>query len=435
MSQFADESLTSPSWILHLLLLSRARDERLLGVMFDSGVYDVNNLPRQGAAVFETPISTHYAGQKRKMIQTVVHELGHALNLAHRFEREIGRADSTSFMNYDWRYKGGYQHAEYWRNFRFTFDDDEVRFLRHAPLPLILPGKAEFHTARYWSEGTGGYSPYVPEVPITDLGLSLAPPPTGPIFGFGTPVFLSATLTNNTNQTLDLPDYFLDPKSGLLQLLVKRLTGPGPSGGNETRFRPIFTRCYDRPAGIAEILNPGQTMSNNINLTFGSAGFTFAEPGNYEVTAVLALYDNAQKVEYIVKSDPLTIRIAYPQSPDEERDALEIFSSDIGYYFALGGSDVLDKAADKLEAIRQKRQGKKATISDPLVAYIGRCQAINLSREFITYKDGDYSKRPANISKAISILDFVGKTAKQLFDADTLGGTNSLARALKKGMK
>lgn len=141
MAQFAQEPIDRKSWNLHLLLLQESTLAGLLGVMFDSGEADVNQLPRQGAAVFQRPIKTR-PDWPRKLIQTTVHELGHALNLAHRFERPVGRADSTSFMNYDWKYLGGMNADRFWREFDFTFDADEVAFLRHGPLANILRSKA-----------------------------------------------------------------------------------------------------------------------------------------------------------------------------------------------------------------------------------------------------------------------------------------------------
>ena len=34
-----------------------------------------------------------------------------------------------------------------------------------------------------------------------------------------------------------------------------------------------------------------QSIPNNVNLTYGSSGFAFAEPGAYEVTALLPSFD------------------------------------------------------------------------------------------------------------------------------------------------
>jgi hypothetical protein len=428
MSQFADESLDKKDWLLHLLILSRAKLKGLLGLMFDTGVMDLNNLPRQGVAVFMNAITGHPAGTGRKCIQTIVHELGHALNLVHRFEREVGRADSTSFMNYDWRYLGGNNIDKYWKDFRFSFDEDEIKFMRHAPWPKIIPGGAEFHTIKYWYEGTGGYSPYAPEIPISDLELKLSPPPTGPLFGFGTPVFLSVSLINKGSEKINIPGFYLDPKTGFLEILVKRQTLNGDS--RTIKFKPVITRCYDIGDHINDILNHGQSMSNNINLTFGSAGFTFAEPGNYEITAVLSIYSGNNN--YVVKSEPLFIRIEYPKTREEELDALKIFNKDVGYYLALGGSDYLTNAEIKLKEVRARRQGVEKIISDPLVAYITRCIAINLSRDFVYYKEGKFNIRKAKLVKAVELFGQLKTNDDKIFDKATLTGTRSLMKSVEK---
>lgn len=113
----------------------------------------------------------------RKVIQTTIHELGHALNLAHRFEREVGRADSLSHMNYDHLYKLGGHRDEFWEQYRFTFDPDELSFIRHGVRAHVIPGGRAFHSLRYWADGDGGYVPYRPEVPLPWFRLRLAPPP------------------------------------------------------------------------------------------------------------------------------------------------------------------------------------------------------------------------------------------------------------------
>ena len=427
MVQFADETLSRKAWTLHLLLLSQARMSGLLGIMFDTGVEDENGFPRQGAAVFTEPIQGHPAGFERKVLQTVVHELGHALNLAHRFERVVSRADSTSFMNYDWRYLGGNRQSQFWREFKFTFDPDEIRFFRHGPWSAVIPGGAEFHTINYWSDGTGGYSPYLPEVALQGLNLMLHPPESGALFDFGQPVILTVELKNIAAQPQDIPAYYLDPKSGFLEVMVRRLGRRRRRLPEDlTFFTPILTRCWDAKKTTAERLAAGQSMTNNLNLTFGSSGFTFAEPGNYEITAMLALYDDAQQVERVVKSDPLRIRVGYPHTANEERDAGDIFRKDVGYYFALGGSDILTGAAERLEEIRKRRQGKAKQITDPLAAYIVRCQAINASRDFISYEKGKFKTRVSDKKAAISLLDQLEAMGSRFFDKATIRGNRTL---------
>jgi hypothetical protein len=195
MTDLAATPMLASSWHLSLLLLSKAMNPGLLGVMFDVRP----PLPRQGAAVFATRIREipGLAQPDRKVIQTTVHELGHALNLAHRFEREVGRADSLSHMNYDHRYKLGGHREEFWEQYKFKFDPDELGFIRHGVRAHVIPGGRAFHSLRYWADGDGGYVPYRPEVPYPWFRLGLAPPAT-PFFQFGQPVFLEMSLKNVT---------------------------------------------------------------------------------------------------------------------------------------------------------------------------------------------------------------------------------------------
>lgn len=260
----------------------------------------------------------------------------------------------------------------------------------------------------------------------------LRPPESGVLFDFGQPVILTEELKNTAAQPLDIPAYYLDPKSGFLEILVRRIGRRRRRLPEDlTVFTPILTRCWDVKKTATERLTPGQSMTNNLNLTFGSAGFTFAEPGNYEITAILALYDDFRGVERIVKSDPLRVRIGHPHTPNEERDAADIFRKDVGYYFALGGSDVLKDAAERLEEIRKRRQGKAKEITDPFAAYVVRCQAINASREFIKYEKGKYKSRVSDKEAAISLLDQLEATGNRFFDKVTIMGNRALRNQLK----
>lgn len=421
MQDYAQASLSERAWELHLLLLSEAKLKGLLGVMFDTTAV----LPRQGAAVFAGAIRKRAgADADRKLIQTSVHELGHALNLAHRFERVVGRADSTSFMNYDWRYLGANNAEKFWEGFAFKFDPDELAFLRHAPRPAVIPGGAAFHSVRYWNEGTGGYSAYVPETAIGDLKLELRPPVNGALFNFAQPVFLEVRLTNLGDQAIEFPPDLLDPKTGVLEILIRK------TGGTSTRslaeaepFSPIMQRCVEVPPEAAETVAPQQSLANNVNLTYGSSGFAFAEPGAYEVTALLSFAD--EKQDFIVRSEPLPIRVAAPMQIAEEHDAMDLFRDDVGVYLALGGNRNLETAHDKLAAIAERRGGDT---SDPIVATIVRAQALDATREYVRRAPGDdFSRDDAKPALAEDLLGQLDKAALGAFDAVTAGRTRELA--------
>lgn len=422
MVDLAQASLARPDWELHLLLLSQPSRPGLLGIMFD----DRGPLPRQGAAVFASEIQelTHSDHRARKLIQTTVHELGHALNLVHRFEREVGRADSTSFMNYDWHYKGGGHRDEFWQKFDFTFDTDELEFLRHGPRPAVIPGGAPFHSARYWSDASGGYVPYAPEVEIPFLSLTLSPPQNGPIFDFAQPVFLAVKLTNDSNRPIELAPQWLDPKSGLLDIVIRKRH----TDSEARTFVPVTHRCYDIAAIQRVTLQPGESMKNNLNLTFGCAGFPFAEPGEYEVTAVMAFPNQEYNREFVIRSDPLRIRVRYPDNRIEEENAEVLLREDVGLYFALGGSRGLPEAHDDLEEIRDHRQDEAGQVTDPIVACITRCQGIDVGRPYIRYRDGEFIEESGDREKAAELLEKLEPETLEVFDAHTAESTQKLAQ-------
>ncbi|MFO7681404.1 MAG: acetyltransferase [Chloroflexota bacterium] len=431
LRDFSQASLSQRAWELHLLLLSRSTRNGLLGVMFDSE----DNLPRQGTAVFASAIRDLFGtSADRKLIQTTTHELGHALNLAHRFERVVGRADSLSFMNYDWRYKGGNHRHEYWNKFDFAFDDDELEFIRHAPLPALIPGGAPFHSINYWADGNGGYSPYVPEVDMSGYRLTLTPPLGGPVFEFGQPVFLGVELTNETGRTIDIPPVLLDPKAGFLEVLIRRWQGDSNTGdlSNADIFVPVFQRCFDLDESVFDIVPDGKSIKDNLNLTFGSGGFAFAEPGVYDVTALVVLYDSANQRDRIIRSNTLRIRVGVPKSQAEEQDGMVLLRSDVGLYFALGGSDGLDKADDDLSALMERRMGKAKLVTDPVSANIVRCKGINAGRPYIRYQSGKYTERDGDRAEAASWLEKLSSRALKAFDAATAASTEQLAAKHKK---
>lgn len=431
MQDFGQESLEQRAWALHLLLLGRSDQRGLLGVMFD----DTQVLPRQGAAVFAQEIrGIPGINHSRKLIQTSVHELGHALNLAHRFERVVGRADSSSFMNYDWRYMGGEKVDEFWERFAYAFDPDELSFLRHGPRPAVIPGGAAFHSSQYWNEGTGGYSPYVPESPLEGFELELRPALAGRLFAFAQPIFLDITLKNLSGQAIDLPPGLLDPKSGVLEILIRK------TGGRSTKsladvgsFQPILQRCFDLDPGARETLPDQGHISNNINLTYGSSGFHFADPGAYEVTALLAIFDPQSETDFIVRSPALPIRVAAPQSVQEDRDAMDLFRDDVGVYLALGGNRNLEGAHQTLEEFVARRAGATGEVTDPVAASIVRAQALDARRDYVRLQDGEYRHLRKDEDRAAGLLGRLGDTSLQAFDAVTARGTQSLAESYRAG--
>ena len=401
MSDLAQSPMDMRVWQLHLLLLSRSNRPGLLGVMFDSA----DALPRQGCAVFVNEIrGIQGIDHERKLIQTTVHELGHALNLAHRFERVVGRADSTSFMNYDWRYRGGNRQEEFWNHFHFTFDDDEFEFLRHAPMAPVIPGGAAFHSANYWLDGHGGYSPYVPEAPLAGWQLSISPADGRQLLRFSEPVMLRTVLTNTSKRTVEVPKFLLDTKAGFLEVSIRRVHAGSTAGGGSgaASFSPVMQRCFQWDAADDMRLQPGESMEDDVNLTFGSGGFAFAEPGTYDIHALLILFDNVAQRELVARSNTLRLRIAAPRSDDEEHDALDFFTPSVGMYIALGGAPTLKSARAGLERIVERHRGDLANTA---VASLSKTMAFDDARTYVRYQEGGFVATASAVERAASSID------------------------------
>jgi hypothetical protein len=423
MSDLSQAPLLRRSWDVHMLVLSRSDRAGLLGVMFDTS----DALPRQGCAVFAEEIrGIQGIDHERKLIQTTVHEVGHALNLTHRFERVVGRADSLSFMNYDWRYRGGRREAEYWNQFAFSFDPDELEFLRHAPLPPLIPGGAPFHSVAYWADGTGDYSPYVPESPLAGWTLTLMPPNAGPVLRFAQPVLMRVLLTNKSGRTVEIPTFMLDPKAGFLEVLIKRVNSGAVGRGSTAAesFTPLMQRCFQWDAADSTRLQDGESLEDNINLTFGSGGFAFAEPGTYDVTTLLVVFDQAQQRDLIVPSNTIRVRIGAPRSDEDERDAMEFFTPEVGMYLTLGGSAALTKARDTLDELANRRNND---MDDPLVAHITRARAIDSARAYVRYEDHKFYVTRPNVERAAGLLTKLRDNGARTFDAATARQTAHLA--------
>ncbi|MBL7258132.1 hypothetical protein [Paractinoplanes lichenicola] len=426
-AQRAQRPLAAPAWQLQLLMLSRSTRDNLYGVMFDLD----GKLPRQGCAVFAEEIREHQP--ERQVIHTIAHEVGHALNLTHRFEPSIGRDHSTSFMNYPWAYLGGDREDEYWQKADYTFDPDELAFLRHGTRPAVMPGGAAFHSHDYWSLAPGGHPPYVPDQPTPGLALTLVPPEGGPYFAFGQPVQLTVSLANSTGAPIWLPAGILDIKAGYLGVAVQRMTGTVPVPAAAEAFVPMTQRCLSFTSDNTE-LPDGFVKDENISVWFGANGFAVAEPGGYRLTPILNLPGRAGRPPRVVVGRPLTIRVAYPKTADDERHAVELLEPEVGAWLALGGGNACGGAAGTVQAIQEER-ATRFGVHDPLAASLTRTLGIHFSRSYLTADARrQFTPGPTDDTRAVRLLSrlVADPDAMSRFDRVTAAATRSLATKVRQ---
>lgn len=301
--------------------------DSVLGVMYDFGMHDLNNAAREGVAVFYahgllSDPRTPEEIRRREYVYTLVHEIGHALNLQHSFEK--GRPAALSWMNYPDFYPRGRDRGpdwdgtrEFWNQFEECFDLEELRHLWHATPREIRAGGFDFGVYEEGaSPGFGGQaSPRRtrlganPMRMMPGIHLSFTNPKretpgrgrTGAIeFDLGEPVFLDFTVQNRGSAAAVVPTA-LDPMDGFVRV---EITTPS---GRTVRYRPPVSLC--RSPG-ARVLHPDEAVSNDAGLALflGHRGAIFTEPGTYLVRAHLSGIDGGR----VGFSEPTPIVVRHP---------------------------------------------------------------------------------------------------------------------------
>ena len=421
LSQVGSSLDDRPEWDLHFFVLSGTDRTGLEGVMFDLD----DHRPRQGAAIFVDSIRSAQPDPDlidRRMLKTAVHELGHALNLRHRFDPVVRRTRSLSPMNYDWIYPDGAD--QYWENYgEGCFDRDELTFLRHGPRNQIIPGGAPFGTAAYWDAKASSSLATTADQPLANLSLWLTPPPAGPTFLYGQPIFLEVSLLNNGAEPIRVPHHILDLKAGRLAFLIEPLDDATDSNAGKLGepFVPVLQRCFNPRAAQWFDLHYGDSLHSNANLSYGSSGPTFADPGRYAVTPVLTFpSDSMTGLDQVIIGPPLHIRVQPPLTRADARDAELLLSrSDIGISLALGGATCFEAAAGDLAEIRERRRRDSIGSSpDPIAVTIARTSGL-------------FEQRKGNEKEAAALLrQATGPEAYRFFDPHTAEHTRRLAATL-----
>lgn len=334
-------------WFAWLFLASLHEDGRdLAGLMFD-GPASPDAPQRQGCAGFRdawlhravtgggTSLGVPAEEAPRNRFFTLVHELGHCLNLAHSFEKGLlppeiegagawmpteSEPDAASFMNYPSEVPG------FWERFAWRFTADELRFLRHAPESAVVMGGSPFFVDHALAASRGAVSVEIGGA--TDFG------PTEP-------VHLAIRLRNQGPRSYVIGTRRGIPRDALL-LLVK-----GPEGWRA--LRP-FQRAIR--VGGRGLLRPGQSRAAAVYVgAEPGTGGVFRTPGRYEVQ--VALVDAGGVVAV---SAPAAIHVREPASKAEEAAAAALQSDRVARLYAFGGSNVLLEE----EAVRGAITGVKA---------------------------------------------------------------------------
>lgn len=345
MKLFWSRFANKPQWAMWVFFAALHEEGTGLGgIMFD----DIGGNHRQGTAIFTQSFikdappgdPAPAAWVERMKFWCACHEMGHAFNLAHSWQKALGtpwiplsnEPEARSFMNYPYNVAGG--QTAFFANFRYSFSNNELLFMRHAPEQYVQMGNAAwfdhhgFEQANHMAEPTFMLGLRVQRKGIK--GVEMAP-----AFEFLEPVVLELKLTNISPQPTVVPIKLLSP-SHHLTVIVKRRGQPAKE------VIPYAMYCW-KPENKA--LNPGEAIYDSLFASVGKGGWDIAEPGYY--TVQVALHYNKETII----SNPLTIRVTPPKNYNEELLAQDFFSEDVGRILTFDGSKVMEGGNNVMQEV------------------------------------------------------------------------------------
>ncbi|MGY1776775.1 M28 family metallopeptidase [Geodermatophilus sp. SYSU D00804] len=375
---------TVPQWKMWVFHAELADSDGLGGVMFDGDIDEPGGVDRQGTALFTRSPHFHTEGgaypqanppaaqaARRELFFDLVHETGHAFNLAHSFQKQavlgepgsgpwpappwmplVDAPRSLSWMNYpDEASPGaGLNATWFYDRFRFRFDDGENLFLRHAPARFVQMGnEAWFHNHGRAGRGT------------LDTRLQLALRLPSSAVEYGEAVFCELRLRNVGNEPV-LARTDLDPAVGTVELAV---TGPS---GERRPFLPFYRACA-RPR--MEVLAPQESRYESVNLTMGQFGFPFKEPGRYRIEACWVNRDGSTAPAVT------TLTVRSPRSEEHRASAGRLFTAPVGRVLAVGGTRTIDDVDALLGEVADD-----LGVQHPVSLYLRTARTVPLARPF-----------------------------------------------------
>lgn len=341
-----------PQWALWTFWARQHdRGHGLGGIMFD----DIGPNHRQGTSVFEESFISEppAAGDPapaafvdRMQYWTLIHEMGHAFNLAHSWQKHLGtpwiplvsNPEDRSFMNYPYYVNGG--EPAFFSDFDYRFTDQELLFLRHAPGQFVQQGNAD------WFDNHGFETPEEEQQTgkegglVLEIGLNRSEPR----FEFLEPVMLEVQIRNTSKEFKSIPAGLIKDADHVTVIIKK-------DGNPARQWHP-----YARYLEAAKVINlaPGDTHLDDLFISAGLNGWDLAEPGIYDIQVRIEVADE------VLVSDRLRVLVEVPKSREEEIVAQDIFTEEAGRVMKFDGSQVLKTGIKAWEDLVARLPASKA---------------------------------------------------------------------------
>ena len=266
-------------------------DPGVLGVMFDtstdpdSGLSNINNIPREGCAVFVKAIRTFcddngFTDFDRYLRRTSIHELGHCFNLGHD-------SGNGSFMSTTSANLGSTAFSQ--------FIADDRAFLLSAHDLEVIPGGVDLGT-RFGSQFDNPGTRKIQSRKRLELVASVPRRELLP----GEPVILDIELRNarKIRTTYAVPNE-LDNGFDRMRVFVKR---------PDSQCVRIDNKFHFCGSGSIYKVGPGKPLQNNVNLFSKNGQPIFNQPGHYSIYCEFCL-DRTDGRQEVIASDPVELNV------------------------------------------------------------------------------------------------------------------------------
>lgn len=326
-------------WRYHLLCVSKIRGYDR-GVMFDVGMFDQNDVPREGAAIassWQIPDTAKWNPHKGKpfgsaddlFFRTAVHEWAHACNLNHNSDLTI--MTTTDVLAGE---ATAQKPVSSLVDFRFTPSNE--RALKHAPDIQVRPGGPVAFAPDPVGDEMDASEPF-----SLAGSLELSAKPVVDQIPLGAPARIDLALTSLSENSLSVPES-IGLKAGFLAGEVRCAD-----------YRNTFSsaiRCADHSAQAD--LGPWESVTNAVTLMRGCNGPLFPRSGYYEIRFTL---------EWPLGQTPVCVEattgilVISPSTKRDSKLALELLRNPEAFWVLVVGGEHL---GDGIEAIQRALKSK-----------------------------------------------------------------------------
>lgn len=299
-------------WTYDLLCVSTFESSDYLGIMFDAEATDLNERPRESAAVaalqrlgegkLKVPFQDLLGGAA--YYRTALHEIGHAMNLTHNLQGKSIMNTTGLLLQLAARAKQGQEAVplRFEPDWRFSCDDAE--WLQHAPDIAVRPGGISRRGVRLQREIKPAPAPLSLQA---EAEMLLVIDPVRKFFPFGAPIRLDYTLFNH-GRAMAVPED-ISLRGGYV---MGRVTGPDRM---RRFFRSLFRSCdmtvtEDR----LDELKTGQRRESGMTVLRGIDGPLFPKAGAYEIELEIR-WDANDQTHRVVGQTFVTVAAADPDDP------------------------------------------------------------------------------------------------------------------------